>query len=201
MPSYQLQPARTGRVWWATVGVTIAVLVIPFLLWAVAPPVQSDTGSERVLLGTGERRIETDLQCEPDLFATGGVGWYCGDLSLGTISQPLSDDPDHNLRRMVRAFASTGMPDEPIETVGEARVLVVEDFGLTIGMSVQTEEEQIFAVVTGYDYLGPEVRAETIALADKVFRDMSGHELPASISQVHMQAPPELDFLPRGENL
>ena len=201
MPSYQLQPARTGRVWWATVGVTIAALVIPFLIWAVAPPVQSNTESERVLLGTGERQIETDLQCEPDLFATGGVSWYCGDINLSTISQPLSDDPDHNLRRMVRALATTGIPNEPIEQVGDARVLAVEDFGLTIGMSVQTEEEQIFAVVTGYDYLGPDARAETVALANEVFQDMSGQELPASISQVHMQAPPELDFLPRGESL
>ncbi|MDR7330732.1 hypothetical protein [Corynebacterium guangdongense] len=173
MATYQLQPARTGRVWWATVGVTLAVLLLPAIVWLFVPPVEPER--EPVVLGTGDWEIETDLTCEAHLLAATGAGWDCGGVALETITQPTTQDPNQNLRRMVRALAYTPIPRAAVTTVGEARVLVDAANGV-IGMSVQgtgeNEGEQIFAVASG--------SGDVPAISDEIFRAMTGQGLPVA---------------------
>ncbi len=174
MVKYQLQPARTGRVWWATVGVTLAVLLLPGIVWFLVPLAEPER--EQVVLGTGEWEIETDLNCEVNLLAATGVGWDCEGVFLETITQPTTRDPNHNLRRMVRALAYTPIPRAAVTTVGQGRVLVDAANGV-IGMSVQgtgeNEGKQIFAVASGI--------GDVPAVSDAVFRAMTGHGLPDSV--------------------
>lgn len=175
MATYQLQPARTGRVWWATVGVTLAVLLLPAIVWFFVPLAVPER--EQVVLGTGDWEIETDLTCEVNLLAATGVGWDCEGVTLETITQPTTQDPDHNLRRMVRALAYTPIPRAAVTTVGEGRVLVDAPNDV-IGMSVQgtgeNEGEQIFAVASGI--------GDVPAVSDDIFRAMTGQGLPDSAS-------------------
>lgn len=175
MATFQLQPARTGRVWWATVGVTLAVLLLPAIAWFFVPPAVPDR--EQVVLGTGDWEVETDLTCEVNLLAATGVGWDCEGVTLETITQPSTEHLNHNLRRMVRALAYTPIPRAAVTTVDEGRVLVDAANGI-IGMSVQGtgehEGEQIFAVASGI--------GDVPAVSDGIFRAMTGQGLPESVN-------------------
>lgn len=167
MARYLLQPARTGRLWWATVGVAVVALVLPAIVWLLLPASAAEPEREQVVLGAGDWEIETDLTCEANLLSSTGGGWDCQGVLLDTITQPATDDPDHNLRRMVRALAYTPLPQASVATVGRGRVLVDAPSGV-IGMSVQGtgehEGQQIFAVASG--------AGDVRGVSEQVFRAM-----------------------------
>ncbi|HZK32285.1 MAG TPA: hypothetical protein VFC72_05180 [Corynebacterium sp.] len=181
MHSYQLQPARAGRTWWASVGVTLAVLLVPVALWwpAPAPP---NTTSE-VVLGAGEWTIPVTVAAEPLHCETNPdslvVSWFCGEtIMLDTLVDRSTADPDKALRRLTAGMNM--WPENTTDDIlreGPARMLV-DAPSHTVGLSLQGtgewEGEQLFVTISG-------VGEELAQFTDIVWVAFTGERLPDAV--------------------
>ena len=184
MHSYQLQPARAGRTWWASVGVTLVVLLAPVALWWPAPAPEGTESA--VVLGSGEWEIpltvDGDQVCCEDNALGLAASWWCGEtVIVDTLTDRATDDPDQALRRLTAGL--TGWPENTSDDIlreGGARMLV-DARSNTVGMSLQGTGEyegaQTFVAVSG-------VGAELALFVDAVWLAFTGEELPEAVASL-----------------
>ena len=184
MHSYQLQPARAGRTWWASVGVTLVVLLAPVALWWPAPAPEGTESA--VVLGSGEWEIPLtvdgdQVRCEDNALGL-AASWWCGEtVIVDTLTDRATDDPDQALRRLTAGL--TGWPENTSDDIlreGGARMLV-DARSNTVGMSLQGTGEyegaQTFVAVSG-------VGAELALFVDAVWLAFTGEELPDAVASL-----------------
>ena len=184
MHSYQLQPARAGRTWWASVGVTLVVLLAPVALWWPAPAPEGTESA--VVLGSGEWEIPLtvdgdQVRCENNALGL-AASWWCGEtVIVDTLTDRATDDPDQALRRLTSGL--TGWPENTSDDIlreGGARMLV-DARSNTVGMSLQGTGEyegaQTFVAVSG-------VGAELALFVDAVWLAFTGEELPEAVASL-----------------
>lgn len=184
MHSYQLQPARAGRTWWASVGVTLVVLLVPVALWWPAPAPEGTQSA--VVLGSGEWEIPLtvdgdQVRCEDNALGL-AASWWCGEtVIVDTLTDRATDDPDQALRRLTSGL--TGWPENTSDDIlreGGARMLV-DARSNTVGMSLQGTGEyegaQTFVAVSG-------VGAELALFVDAVWLAFTGEELPDAVASL-----------------
>lgn len=184
MHSYQLQPAKAGRTWWASVGVTLVVLLVPVALWWPAPAPEGTESA--VVLGSGEWEIPLTVDGDPvrceDNALSLAASWWCGEtIVVDTLTDRATDDPDQALRRLTAGL--TGWPENTSDDIlreGGARMLV-DARSRTVGMSLQGtgdyEGVQTFVTVSG-------VGEELALFVDAVWRAFTGEELPEAVASL-----------------
>jgi hypothetical protein len=184
MHSYQLQPARAGRTWWASVGVTLVVLLVPVALWWPAPAPEGR--HSEVVVGSGEWEIPVTVDGDPVRCEENSLGlaasWWCGEtVIVDTLTDRATDDPDQALRRLTSGL--TGWPENTSDDIlreGGARMLV-DARSRTVGMSLQGTGEydgvQTFVTVSG-------VGMELAVFVDAVWQAFTGEELPEAVASL-----------------
>lgn len=191
MPTYQLQPVRAGRHWWAVVGATAAILLLPVLLNLTVPTPERE--AEDVRLGApgydweiplpAPGGADGTLACDSYTEALFGHGWDCGNVVIQSTIAQGGTDPERTLRRMMRAQALLDPPaDADVFREGDARMIIDDDFGV-VGISFEGTGEQrdltMVAVLTGQG-------ARLASIADSVWRAYTDRELPAVVvDEIH----------------
>lgn len=180
MKTYRLQPDAAGRTWGIAIGIAAVVLILPVVVWLLAPAPASS--SERVVIDEGGWNIALDAECEANPLPTGLEGWDCGGVGVETMTESANDDPDLALRRMTRALGGSQLNTEDrILREGDTRMLI-DGRSFLVGMSVQGSGEQdgtqLFVVLNAtagnLDHLA--------SLSAEVYQGLNGEELPEFVT-------------------
>lgn len=164
MRTYQLQPARSGTMWWWLLGATAVALFIPIIISAFLPAVTYE--DEQVTLGYDEWEITLGQRC-PWVESTMDDAWDCPGVTIMGRQTETTDDPEHALFRVARdATYAAWDPSSTLVEDGPGRLLINPEYP-EVAMSFQgsgaTSGEQMFVVLMGT----PSSMAET---ADEVWQ-------------------------------
>lgn len=189
MPTYRLQPTRAGRYWWAVIGATAIVLLLPALI-NLAVPDRDAALREIRLSGQGyswEIPVHDPageiMSCRQSTAMITGHAWNCEGATVMSTVTAGGTDPDRTLWRMTRALSLTAPPENaPILREGDARLLIDHEMA-TLGLSLEGGgehgEQTMVAVLAGHG-------AQTAPLADAVWRAYTDQPLPEVVlAEIH----------------
>ncbi|MDY3126685.1 MAG: hypothetical protein SOW59_00935 [Corynebacterium sp.] len=126
MLMYRLQPAQPLRWWWATfLGVVVAA-ALPFGLWAAtADHIPPRTPVVLSQPGLSFSQEIPGLECPTSADMMGG--YDCGPVQIGLFPAVEPKDPEHTLRRAIRATYLLSDVNVPVRHVGAGLLAVMPD--------------------------------------------------------------------------
>jgi len=177
MEKFRFPPARPRSLFIAIIAFVTVVLALPAIVHAVLPPHPADV--EQVTLSDPSQDWDItvpDLYCERDYTSLASVGWTCGDTSVQAVIVEDTDDDEHTLRRMVRAYGmAPGLPEGEVHEGKDGALALADAPSSTAAISIDgtgaDENKDWVVTVTGDS-------AATRTTTERLWKAFGQDELP-----------------------
>lgn len=181
---YRLQPAQAGPLLGVVIAFALVVFLLPVAVNALTP--EREPREEPVMLSSFDsyREIPLELEGQPVECVSNELsplmwGFDCHEVLIDSIILRGVEDPEHSLRRMVRAgTGGFGAADAPVDAYGESLVLIDESYGLA-GMLFPLDDDAFLYVQLDVYLPG----AHVATLGEAVWQSVPGAPLPGQLAQ------------------
>ncbi|UQZ26857.1 hypothetical protein [Corynebacterium accolens] len=181
MEKFRFPPARPRSLFIAALAFVTVVLALPAIVHAVLPQHHADV--EQVTLSDPSHDWDitvSDLYCERDYASLASVGWTCGDVTVQAVIVEDTDDDEHTLRRMVRAYGmAPGLPEGEVHEGKDGALALADAPSSTAAISINgtgTDENKDWVVTVTGD------SAATRTTTERLWKAFGQDELPEEVT-------------------
>lgn len=181
MEKFRFPPARQRGLFFAAIAFVTVVLALPAIVHAMLPPHHADM--EQVTLSDPIHKWDitvSDLYCERDHASLASTGWTCGDASVQAVIVEDTDDDEHTLRRMVRAYGrAPGLPESEVHEGKDGSLALADTPSSTAAISINgtgaNENKDWVITITGDS-------AATRTTTERLWKAFGLGELPDEVA-------------------